>query len=94
MIGELLLQIIQSYGVPVAIMGWYMWRIEGRLSEIEKDNHKQTVILSVLVRVLSKGGRAGTIPEEFTFEEITGVTEIPEPTALKQLQEKSEEKTK
>lgn len=82
---DVLLKIIQLYGFPAVMCIWFMTRLEKKLDNIDKVNHKQVVIMAVLVRILGDKRAMGAIPEEF-IEDVTGVTEIPipEPRAKKE----------
>lgn len=79
---DLILKIIQMYGFPAAMCVWFMFRLEKKMDAIETTNHKQIVIMAVLVRILGDKKAMGAIPEEL-IEEVTGVTEIPIPQSLK-----------
>lgn len=79
---DIILKIIQLYGFPAAMCLWFMIRLEKKLDNIDKVNHKQVVIMAVLVRILGDKRAMGAIPEEFV-EDVTGVTEIPVPESTK-----------
>lgn len=76
---DLLVQILQLYGFPAAMCFWFMWRLEKRLDAIQATNHRQAVIMAVLVRTLAERKSLGAIPEDEYVDAISGVTEIPLP---------------
>lgn len=78
---ELIGKIIQLYGFPAAMCIWFMFRLEKKLEELQKEKHKTVVILAVLVRILGEKRSIGAIPEEF-IDEVSGVTEIPVPKSM------------
>ncbi len=80
---ELIGKIIQLYGFPAAMCLWFMLRLEKRLDELQKDNHKTVVVLAVLVRILGEKRATGAIPEDF-IDEVSGVTEIPVPKSIQE----------
>jgi hypothetical protein len=80
---ELIGKIIQLYGFPAAMCIWFMLRLEKKLEELQKANHKTVVILAVLVRILGEKRVSGAIPEEF-IDEVSGVTEIPVPKSIQE----------
>jgi len=75
---ELLVKVLQMYGFPAAMCFWFMWRLEKRLDAIEATNHRQVVVMAVLVRVLVDRKSIDSIPGEF-IDNITGVNELPLP---------------
>lgn len=75
---EFIVQIIQMYGFPAAMCIWFMWRLEKRLDAIEATNHRQVVVMAVLLRVIADRKSSGAVPEELA-DAISGVTEIPLP---------------
>jgi hypothetical protein len=78
---DFLLKVIQLYGFPAVMCLWFMIRLEKRLDKIAEDNHRQVVVLAVLVRTMSdRRAPFGTFPDDF-MDEVTGVTEIPVPPA-------------
>lgn len=88
---DFLLQVIQLYGFPAAMCIWFMMRLEKKLDRLDAVNHKQVVVMAVLVRILGDKKSMGSIPDDF-MEEVTGVTEIPIlETIKKQIKEKLDE---
>jgi len=79
---DIILKIIQLYGFPAAMCLWFMIRLEKKLDNIDKVNHKQVVIMAVLVRILGDKKAMGSFPDDF-IEDVTGVTEIPLPESTK-----------
>ncbi len=75
---DVILDIIQRYGFPAAMCIWFMLRLEKKLDMIDKVNHKQVVIMAVLVRILGDKRALGAIPADF-IDDVTGVNEIPLP---------------
>lgn len=73
---DLLVQILQLYGFPAAMCFWFMWRLEKRLDAIEATNHRQVVVMAVLVRILSEQKSIGVISDEH-LDALSGVTELP-----------------
>lgn len=78
--GEFILKILQMYGFPALMCLWFMWRCEKRLDAIERSNHKQLVVLAVLVRIF---GVKAELPEEIA-DEVTGQVQLPAPGAEEQ----------
>lgn len=79
---DVILKIIQLYGFPAVMCLWFMVRLEKKLDNIDKVNHKQVVIMAVLVRILGDKKAMGALPADFV-EEVTGVNEIPMPDGTK-----------
>lgn len=75
---EFIFKAIQLYGFPAVMCVWFMLRLEKRLDAIEATNHRQVVVMAVLLRILTDRKALGTIPENY-FDAITGVDEIPLP---------------
>ncbi len=75
---DIILKIIQLYGFPAVMCLWFMTRLEKKLDNIDTVNHKQVVIMAVLVRILGDKRAMGAIPDDF-IQDVTGVTEIPIP---------------
>ncbi len=92
---EFLFQILQLYGSPVAMYIWFQWSISKKMDALNDLNHKQVVIMAVLVKILGDKRSSGAIPEEL-FDEITGVEQIPLPEktkdALRRLQSQGDGK--
>lgn len=82
--GEFLLKILQLYGFPALMCLWFMLRCERRLDAIEKSNHKQLVVMAVLVRMFgTKKDEMKELPENFA-DEVTGVNIIPFPASAEE----------
>lgn len=78
MSSDFILNLLEHYGFPITMCIWFMLRTEKKLDAIEETNHKQVVVMAVLVRILGDKKSLGAIPDTY-FDEITGVNEIPLP---------------
>ena len=75
-----LFEVIQRYGFPAAMCLWFMLRTEKKLDAIEYTNHRQAVIMAVLVQLLRAKKSIGDLPEEYLNSDIE--ESLPDTTEL------------